>query len=167
VTGKAGRLSASPAIDLKPHSDTAPVLTTTTMSPIPSSLVGYRVSYEDIEQYRALKKLPEHNDRLLIQDLESQIGIPLALVRIDDQGDDGAASFYYLCCFADYSSRPYRCEDLLAIPVPPPFDQLPKLIPVEGDLQRLFAPKTMIFSSGQLGQSGVIGQALPIGGGHV
>jgi len=167
VTCGIGRTVAGFEKGEDPGNDEVPGLTTTNMAPIPSSLIGYRVSYEEIERYRALKTLPEYNNRLLIQDLESKIGIPLALVCIDDQGDDGAESCYYLCCFADYSSRPYRCEDLLAVPVPPAFHQLPQLIPVESDLHRLFAPRTMIFSNGQSGKSRVIGQALPIGGGHV
>ena len=75
---------------------------------------------------------------LSISDLQSKINVPLALVHVEE--DAGSVSDYYLCCFADCSGRPYEPEDLLAIPVPPAFHQLPQLIPVEGDLQRLFAP---------------------------
>src|SRR5882757_7950635 len=83
------------------------------MAPLPSSLVGYRVTFEAIESYRALKNLPKSNNRLLLQDLETKIGVPLALVRVErDEEDD-----YYVCCFTDYSSRPYDTGDLLAIPV--------------------------------------------------
>ncbi|KAH9952427.1 hypothetical protein BC827DRAFT_361009 [Russula dissimulans] len=46
-------------------------------------------------------------------------------------------------------------EDLLAIPVPPAFRQLPQLMPVEGDLRRLFAPRAMISSYDQSGKSRV------------
>jgi hypothetical protein len=153
---------------INPATDSQPLhYHTTTMAPIPSSLVGYRVSWEDIQRYRSLKNLPPHSNRPLIQDLESQIGIPIALVRIEDQGDDGASSLHYICCFADYSSRFYRCEDLLAIPVPPAFLQLSQLIPVEGDLHRLFAPRTVIFSYDQSNKSRVNSRELPIGGEHV
>jgi hypothetical protein len=137
------------------------------MAPLPSYLVGYRVSSEAIERYRALKNLPESNNRLLVQDLESKIGVPLALVRVERDEGDGAASDHYLCCFADYSGRSYDSDDLLTIPVPPAFHQLSQLIPVEGDLRRLFAPRTMISSYDQSGKSRVNEQALPIGGGHV
>ncbi|KAF9442319.1 hypothetical protein P691DRAFT_681686 [Macrolepiota fuliginosa MF-IS2] len=110
------------------------------MAPITVSLVGYRVSSEAIERYRTLKDLPKYNHRLLVQDLESQVGVPLALVEVErDEEDD-----LYLCCFIDFSSRPYSPEDLLAIPVPPGFRQLPQLIPVEGDLHRLFAPNAYV-----------------------
>ncbi|KAF9442576.1 hypothetical protein P691DRAFT_810417 [Macrolepiota fuliginosa MF-IS2] len=133
------------------------------MALLPSSLIGYRISSEAIERYRTLKNLPEYNNRFLVQDLESQVGVPLALVRIEhDEGDD-----HYLCCFVDYSSRPRSPEDLLAIPVPPAFRQLPQLIPVEGDLHRLFAPRARISSYDQSGKTRVNERALPIGGGHV
>jgi hypothetical protein len=138
------------------------------MAPLPSVLVGYRVSPEAIERYRALNNLPEYNNRFLIQDLESKIGAPLALARVEcDEGDGGAASDHYLCCFADYSGRPYNSENLLAIPVPPAFHKLPQLIPVEGDLHRLFAPRAKISSYDQSSKSRVNERALPIGGGHV
>jgi hypothetical protein len=133
------------------------------MAPLPSSLVGYRVTFEAIESYRALKNLPKSNNRLLLQDLETKIGVPLALVRVErDEEDD-----YYVCCFADYSSRPYDAGDLLAVPVPPAFRQLPQIIPVESDLRRLFAPRSMVSSYDPSGKSRVNEQALPIGGGHV
>jgi len=135
------------------------------MAPLPSTLVGYRVSSEAIERYRALKNLPEYTNRSLLQDLESKVGIPLALVRVERDGE--ATSDHYLCCFADYSGRPYDSEDLLTIPVPPAFHQLPQLISVEGDLRRLFAPRATISSYDQSGKSRVNEQALPIGGGHV
>src|SRR5258708_34806449 len=99
------------------------------MAPLPSVLVGYRVSSEAIERYRALKNLPESNNRFLLQDLESKLGVPLALVRVDrDEGDGEAACAYYLCCFADDIARPYASADLLTIPVRPPLNQLPQLI---------------------------------------
>ncbi|KAH9957572.1 hypothetical protein BC827DRAFT_1157189 [Russula dissimulans] len=121
------------------------------MAPLPSSL-----------------DLPEYNNRFLLQDFESNIGIPLALGCVEqDEGDGGAPCDYYLCCFADYSGRLYNSEDLLAIPVPPAFRQLPQLMPVEGDLRRLFAPRAMISSYDQSGKSRVNEWALPIGGGHV
>jgi hypothetical protein len=138
------------------------------MALLPSSLVGYRVSSEAIERYRALKNLPESNNRFLLQDLELKIGVPLALVRVErDRGDGEVVCDHYLCCFVDYSGRPYDSEDLLAIPVPPAFHQLPQLIPVEGDLRRLFAPRAMISSYDQSDKSRVNERALPIGGGHV
>jgi hypothetical protein len=141
------------------------------MAPLPSCLVGYRISREAIKKYMALENLPEYNNRFLLQNLESKIGVPLALVRVerDQEGDEAACDHYYLCCFVDYSGRPYEPEDLLTIPVPPAFHQLPQLIPVEGDLHRLFAPRSMIFESSynQLGKSTVNERALPIGGGHV
>ena len=140
-------------------------LHTTVMAPLPSSLVGYCVSSEAIERYRALKNLPESNNRFLLQDLESRIGVPLALVRVER--DDEAACDHYLCCFADYSGRVYDSKDLLTIPVPLAFHQLPQLIPVEGDLRRLFAPRTMIWSYDQSGKSRVNERALPIGDGHL
>ena len=137
------------------------------MTPLPSSLVGYRITLEAIESYQALKHLPKSNNRLLLQNLEAKIGVPLALVRVERDEEDGeAACDYYFCCFADYSSRPYDTEDLLAVPVPPAFHQLPQIIPVEGDLRRLFAPRAMVSSYDQSGKSRVNEQALPIGGGH-
>jgi len=143
-------------------------LTTTTMAPLPTSLVGYPVSPEAVERYRVLKNLPQYDNRLLLQDLESEIGVPLTLARVErDAEDGGAAPDYYICSFADYSGRPHDSANLLAIPVPPAFHQLPQLIPVEGDLQRLFAPRAMISSYDQSGKSRVNELALPIGGGHV
>ena len=142
-----------------------PCLTSTVMAPLPSSLVGFPVSPEAIDRY---KNLPEYNNRFLLQDLESKIGIPLALVRVErDEWGGGAASDHYLCCFADYSGRLYESKDLSVIPVPPAFHQLAQLIPMEDDLHRLFAPRAMISSYDQSGKSRVNEQALPIGGGHV
>lgn len=96
------------------------------MASLPSCLIGI-ASPRTIERYRALKNLPEYNNRFLLQGLESKIGVPLALVRVEcDEDDGGAASDHYLYCFADYSGRPYAydSENLLAIPVPPAFHQL-------------------------------------------
>ena len=138
------------------------------MAPLPCSLVGYRVSIEAIERYRSLKNLPEYNNRFLLQDLEPKIGTPLALVHVERDEEDGeAACNYYLCCFADYSGRPYDSEDLLTIPAPPAFCQLPQFITVEGHLRRLFAPRAMITSYDQSGKSRVDERALPVGGRHV
>jgi hypothetical protein len=105
-------------------------------------LVGYPVSHEDIERYRTLNNL-QHNNRILVEHLQSKLNAPLALVRVDT--DAGPTLNHYFCCFADYSDRPYQAEELLAIPVPPGFLQLPQLIPVEGEVQRLFAPRAFIF----------------------
>ena len=136
------------------------------MAPLPISLVGYRVSYEAIQQYLALKNLSKYS--LLVEDLESKIGVPLVLVLVepDEDDEDGGAgpAHHYFCFFADYSGRPYDCKDLLAIPVPPAFHQLRQLIPVEGDVQWLFAPRATFFPSRKpkLNERG-----LPIGDGHV
>jgi len=122
------------------------------MAPLPISLVGYRVSPEAIERYRVQ---PDYNNRFLVQDLESQISVPLTLVLVErDEGDDEVTD-YYFCCFADHSDRPYEPKDLLAVPVPSAFHQLQQLIPVEGDVQRLFAPRARFFSyhSGKSGGS--------------
>jgi len=116
------------------------------MAPLPSSLIDYNVSLEAIERYRALKNLPQHNNRFLLQDLESKIGVPLVLARVERDEDDD----YYFCCFADYSGKPYDIEELLAIPVSPAFHQLPQLIPVQGDLHQLFAPRAMIFTTSRV-----------------
>jgi hypothetical protein len=114
------------------------------MAPLPIFLVGYPVSHEAIERYRTLKNLPRYNNRILVEDLQSKITAPLALVRVET--DDGAPSNYYFCCFVDFSDRAYQPEGLLGIPVPSAFHQLPQLIPVEGEVRRLFAPRAMIFS---------------------
>jgi hypothetical protein len=114
------------------------------MAPLSISLVGYPVSHEAMERYRTLYNLPD-SSRLFVQDLQSKINVPLALIGVEEE-DAGSVSDYYLCCFADCSERPYEPEDLLAIPVPPAFHQLPQLIPVEGDLQRLFAPRAFSYS---------------------
>ena len=141
------------------------------MAPLPISLVGYPVSPEAVERYCVLKNLPQYDNRLLLQDLESEIGVPLTLARVErdegEGGDGGAAPDYYICCFADYSGRPHDSVNLLAIPVPSAFHHLPQLIPVEGDLQRLFAARAMISSYDQSGKSRVNELALPIGGGQV
>ena len=108
--------------------------------------MGYRVSRKSIEGYRVLKDLPQSNKWSILQDLELKIGFPLALVRVEREDNGGAASDYYFCCLADDSGRPYDCGELLAVPVPPAFHQLPQLVPVEGDLHRLFAPRAMIFT---------------------
>lgn len=118
------------------------------MAPVPISLVGYPVSYEAMERYRVLNNLP---NRLFVQDLQSKINVPLALICVEEESA-GSVSDYYLCCFADCSERPYEPEDLLAIPVPPAFHQLLQLIPVEGDLRRLFAPRAISYFNG-LGKS--------------
>ncbi len=109
--------------------------------PILVSFVSYPVSLEAIEQYSERKNLPISSNRRLLQDLESTMDIPLALVCVDevDGGDQ-----YYLCCFADCSGRPCDTEELLAIPVPRVFRQLHNLIPLEGDLHRLVAPRATI-----------------------
>lgn len=116
------------------------------MAPLPTFLVGYPVSHEAIERYRTLKNLPRYNNRILVEDLQSKITAPLVLVRVEADDDAGAPSNYYFCCFVDFSDRAYQPEELLAIPVPPAFHQLPQLIPVEGEVRRLFAPRAMIFS---------------------
>ena len=84
-----------------------------------------------------------------------------------DEGDEVSGAgldHYYLCCFADCSGRPYDCKDLLAIPVPPAFHQLRQLIPVEGGVHWLFAPRATFFPSRKprLNERG-----LPIGDGRV
>jgi len=53
------------------------------MAPLPISLVGYRVSPEAIERYRVQKNLPDYNYRFLVQDLESQMSVPLTLVLVE------------------------------------------------------------------------------------
>ena len=128
------------------------------MAPLPTSLVGYRVSYEAIEQYCDLKSPLMHSNRLLVEDFESKIGIPLALVRVESDEDGGAApDHYYICCFADYSGRPYTTEELSAVPVPSAFHQLPQLIPVEGELCRLFAPRSVVSTGGVRPTSYIVG----------
>jgi hypothetical protein len=117
------------------------------MAPLPICLVGYPVSWESLEQYRILNTLPEYNNRLLVQDLESKINTPVKLVRVDIYNVEETIANHYLCCFADSSGKPYEPEDLLAIPVPLAFNQLPQLIPVEGKLRRLFAPRANAFLS--------------------
>ncbi|KAF8174411.1 hypothetical protein BJ912DRAFT_909955 [Pholiota molesta] len=136
------------------------------MAPLPSSLVGYRVSPDAIEHYRVQHDLPEYNNRPLLQNLESRVGVPLALVRVEPgDGDAQAATEYYLCCFADYSGKPYDTEALSAIPIPPAFLRLPELIPVEGGVRRLFAPKAMVSSFDREGKSRVKDPPSPIGNG--
>jgi len=121
------------------------------MAPLACALVGYRVSHQSIQDYR---DLPQFGNRSILQDLESRIGLPLALACVEHDEDD--RSDYYICCLADYSGRPYDCEELLAIPVPPVFHQP---IPVEGDLRRL----TSLIRR----DSRVNGRGLSIGVGHV
>lgn len=146
------------------HQRYTPLLPMIVMAPIPSILVGYCVSSEAIERYRALKHLPESNNRPLLQAIALEIGVPLTLACVERGEEDGEATCdYYLCCFADYSGKPYNPEDLLNIPVPSAFHQLLELIPVEGDLCRLFAPRAMILSYNQLGKSRVNECALPVG----
>jgi hypothetical protein len=111
------------------------------MSPLLSTFVGYPVSPEAIKQYREQHNLPEYNNRLLLRDIESKLGVPLTLVRVER--DDTADSDYYFCCFADYSGRQDNTEALNAIPVSPAFLRLHQLVPVAGDVQRMFAPRTM------------------------
>jgi len=133
------------------------------MAPLVSFFVGYRISTEALNQYRTEKNLPPSNSRFLLQDLESSIGVPLALVSVDEGGS--GAETRYLCCFADYSGRIYDSAELLAIPVPSAFDQLPQLTPVvEGGLHRLGRSRTTVWSFDEEGVSRVNAQALPIGG---
>jgi len=49
------------------------------MVPQPIFLVGYRVSREAIDRYRTLRNLPEYNNRILVQDLQSKLNAPLRL----------------------------------------------------------------------------------------
>ena len=105
----------------------------------PISLVGYPVSREAIGRYRTLNNVDQYTNRILVEHLQSKLNAPLALVRVDT--DAGKTSNHYFCCFADFSDRAYQPEELLAIPVPPAFHQLSQLIPVEGEVQRLFAPR--------------------------
>ena len=117
------------------------------MAPVPIALVGFPVTGETIEHYRGQNNLPEYNSRLLVQDLASKIGTPVTLVRLE-LDDDGATPDHFLCCFAesDFTGRPYDVNDMLAIPIPPEFHQLPQVITVEGALRRLFAPRAKAFS---------------------
>lgn len=131
------------------------------MTPIPCTLIGYRILNEAIERYRAEHSLPEINDRPLLQQLESTLGIPLALVRVE-LNDDTSSQEHYLCCFADYN-RPYDVQALAALPVPRAFERLPQVIPVEGDVRRLFAPHAMVVSWDEAGKSRVNERGLPIG----
>lgn len=81
------------------------------------ALVIYRVPLKLSKAIQALKNLPKSSHRLLLQYLETKIGVPLALVRVDRDEEDGeAACDYYFCSFADYSCRPYDIEELLAVP---------------------------------------------------
>ena len=125
------------------------------MAPQPIALVGFPVTWETIEQYRVLNNLPKYNNRRPVQDLASKIGIPVTLVRLELDDEDGATPDHCLCCFAesDFSGRPYGVNDMLAIPIPPEFHQLPQVIAVEGDLRRLFAPMANMFSPYRLGES--------------
>jgi hypothetical protein len=117
------------------------------MAPIPIFLVGYPVSWESLEQYHILNSLPEYDNRSLVHNLETKINTQVKLVRVDIYNVEETISIHYLCCFADSSGRPYEPQDLLDIPVPLAFNQLPQVIPVEGELRRLFAPKANVFVS--------------------
>ena len=117
------------------------------MAPIPIALVGYPVSWESLEQYRILNSLPEYDNESLVHNLETKINTPVKLVRVDIYNVE-TISNDCLCCFADFSGRPFEPQDLLDIPVPLAFDQLPQHIPVEGELRRLFAPRAHAFLSG-------------------
>jgi len=60
------------------------------MAPQPIALVGFPVTWETIEQYRVLNNLPKYNNRRLVQDPASKIGIPVTLVRLELDDEDGA-----------------------------------------------------------------------------
>jgi hypothetical protein len=61
-------------------------LTTTTVAPLPSLLVGYHVSPRSHRTISRCKKSTEYNNLLLLQDLDLKIGVPLVLVR--DERDE-------------------------------------------------------------------------------
>ena len=117
-----------------------------TMAMIPIVLVGYPISSESLEQYFILNNLPD-DYRSLVANLQTKINTQVKLVSVDIVNVEGTTSNYYLCCFADSSGKPYEAQDLLDIPVPLAFNQLPQVIPVEGELRRMFAPKAFAFVS--------------------
>ena len=124
------------------------------MAPIPISLVGYPVSWESLEQYRTQNNLPKYNKRLLVEDLETKINTPVKLVCVEIERVEETITDFYLCCFADSSGNPFEPQDLLDIPVPLAFNQLPQHIPVEGEVRRLFAPTAYAFKSAVLVPAG-------------
>ena len=88
------------------------------MTPIPIALVGYPVSWEFLEQYRILNSLPEYDNESLVHNLETKINTPIKLVCVDIYDVEETISNDYLCCFADFSGRPFEPQDLLDIPAP-------------------------------------------------
>jgi len=66
---------------------------------MPIFLVGYPVSREAIDRYRTLRNLPEYNNRILVQDLQSKLNAPLALVRVELDDDDRPARINPRTCW--------------------------------------------------------------------
>ena len=69
--------------------------------------------------------------------------LPLSLDRLEDS--DGLNRIF-LCCYVDFQTRVYDCEELAAMPVPPQFIRVKELLGIEGDLKKVFGPQGMIFS---------------------
>ena len=69
--------------------------------------------------------------------------LPLSLDRLEDL--DGLNRIF-LCCYVDFQTRVYDCEELAAMPVPPQFIRVTDLLGIEGDLKKVFGPQSMIFS---------------------
>jgi len=114
---------------------------------IPASFVGYHVFQEDLERYRIHEHLPK-NDRRLVYDIGSKIGVNLWLVRVEVE-DESLPSVLYLCCFAVHDPAPWDANALSAVPIPPNFPRITEVIPVEEvnnnpKLYKLFEPYTTI-----------------------
>ena len=87
---------------------------------MPVVLVGYPVKADAIAQYREQHGVNEYGCRPFVQHLESQLGVPTVLARVEDGDEDTN----YICCFADYSGRPYSVDELECVAVPAAFRRL-------------------------------------------
>lgn len=107
--------------------------------------IGYEVA-DALERYQRqhdIEGLPSFKQ--LLKYIESEISIPVSLVGLEDDRDDGLTR-EFLCCYVDTRIRVYDCDELMAVKVPPQFSRVKEILGIDGDLKRVFTPKGVIFS---------------------
>ena len=124
--------------------------------------IGYEVG-DALERYQRQHHIPGFYFKQLLQYVESEISIPVSLVRLEDHLEDSVLTRMLLCCYVDTRTRAYDCEELMAVIVPPQFARVKEILGIDGDLKRVFAPKGMVYSYDVDGRTRVGGGSL-IGG---
>ena len=69
----------------------------------------------------------------------------ISLARLEDYSDL-TSSRVFLCCNVDIRDNIYECEEVMAVTVPPQFTRVKKILGIDGNLKRVFAPKAMVYS---------------------